>query len=94
MRPIFCAGLILLLVLAGPALSQDRPDRDPPPGEFEPRVIEPLEPPPRPAPPRGGVPGAIASEPVNVAILVVGLAGWVALGLSVLYLERNGNRHA
>jgi hypothetical protein len=45
-------------------------------------------------PPPPVTPGVIANQPVGVAVLVIGVVGWIALGLIVWFLERRGGRPA
>ncbi len=100
MRHTYCAALFLLVLCAGAALAQEPREKDDPPRKLGPQEVEPLDLPHEPwQPPREVVrrdetPGVMASAPAGVAILVVGVVGWIVLGLSVLVLERRVVRPA
>jgi hypothetical protein len=93
----YCAALFLFVLYAGAALSQE-PEKDAPPRKLDPQEVEPLDEafehgrPPREVVRRDETPGVMASDPAGVAFLVVGVVGWIVLGLSVWVLERRAGR--
>jgi len=80
----------LAAILQRPPLAERTPRRLTP-GQFEfaPEVAPVVAEPVRPA-----APAILATTEVGIAILVIGIVGWIALGLSVLYVENRNPRRS